>query len=122
VALADADLIDSQETEVIVAGCADLLDEPAFVDLFDGVPGQAEVFGDLFDREIATEIGHGLFKPSGGSSEGVEEIVGLDTDPAVRATNLPVRDKEFHRGVGQAQVPDPALVVAVDGFGLLAAS
>jgi hypothetical protein len=122
VALADADLVDRQETEVIVAGCADFLDEAPLVDLFDGVPRQAEVFGHLFNREIATEVGHGLLKPASGTPKGIEEGMRLNPDPAVGTSDLPVRDEEFHRGVGQAQVPDPALVVAVDGFGPLAAS
>jgi hypothetical protein len=116
VAFADGDLIDGQETETVIAGGADLLDEAPLVDLLDGVPGQPEVLGYLFDGQIPAEIGHGLLKSFGGAPEGAKEVVGLGSDTTVPASDLSVWNEKLNSCMGQVQVSDPTHVVAVNGL------
>ena len=68
VALADTNLVDRQEPEPIVARGADFAEQAPLVYLLDGVPGQAEVLGHLFDGQIPTQVLDSLLEAARRSS------------------------------------------------------
>ena len=122
VALVDTNLVDRQEPEPIVARGADFAEQAPLVYLLDGVPGQAEVLGHLFDGQIPTQVLDSLLEAARGSSERVEEHVGLDSNAAIGAPHFTMRNVEIHYRLGQAQVAHPADVIAVDRFDSLPAA
>ena len=88
----------------------------------DGVPGQAEVLGHLFDGQIPTQVLDSLLEAARRSSERVEEHVGLDSNAAIGAPHFTMRNVEIHSRLGQARVAHPADVIAVDRFDSLSAA
>ena len=122
VALVDTNLVDRQEPEPIVARGADFAEQAPLVYLLDGVPGQAEVLGHLFDGQIPTQVLDSLLEAARRSSERVEEHVGLDSNAAIGAPHFTMRNVEIHSRLGQAQVAHPADVIAVDRFDSLPAA
>ena len=122
VALVDTNLVDRQEPEPIVARGADFAEQAPLVYLLDGVPGQAEVLGHLFDGQIPTQVLDSLLEAARRSSERVEEHVGLDSNAAIGAPHFTMRNVEIHSRLGQARVAHPADVIAVDRFDSLPAA
>jgi len=115
VALADGDLVDSQNTKPLVIGLSILLLQEVFVDLSDSLPVQSQMIGDFFDGQHLAEFvniaGQSFCHPLIGNKQ--IQLFGQDA-LAARTEYLAIVTAEPDPRRGQVEVSDDSFLPAVN--------
>jgi hypothetical protein len=114
---ADRNLVECQNPKALVIGLAILPFQKELVDVLDGLPIQAQVFGYFFDGHDLAEVVDVLSQPKGDAQVRVEESQVFDDDALTsEAEDLAVLAMEPNPSRGHIQIPHRSLRPAVDVY------
>jgi hypothetical protein len=114
--LADGDLVDAQETQMLELGLGEALLQVPLLDVLDGVPTDAEMMGHVLDGHALGQLQGIAFEGMGVTAHGIGEVDGnLAEEPAGAAFDARDLKEQMSRAVADRQAAKESRFAAVTG-------